>query len=66
MPTADLLDGKPLRTDEDELGIAYDDIDDYLEGREVPVEVAEKIEQRWLRSRHKRTTPASLLDDWWR
>lgn len=66
VPTADLLDGKPLRTDEDELGIAYDAIDDYLEGREIPDEVAERIEQKWLRSRHKRTTPASLLNQWWR
>lgn len=66
VPTADLLDGTPLRTDEDELGIAYDDIDDYLEGREVPVEVAEQIEQKWGRSRHKRATPASLVDEWWR
>ena len=66
VPTADLLDGKPLRTDEDELGIAYDAIDDYLEGREIPVEVAEQIEQKWWRSRHKRATPASLVDPWWR
>lgn len=66
VPTADLLDGTPLRTDEDELGIAYDDIDDYLEGREVPVDVAEQIEQKWWRSRHKRATPASLVDEWWR
>ena len=37
VPTADLLDGQPRgRTDEDELGLTYDQIDDYLEGREVP------------------------------
>ena len=36
VPTADLLDGKPGRTDEDELGLGYDLIDDYLEGRDVP------------------------------
>lgn len=64
-PTADLLDGTPLRTDEDELGLAYDDIDDYLEGRPVSEAVAEAIEIRFLHSRHKRTTPVSLLDDWW-
>ncbi len=64
-PTADLLDGTPLRTDEDELGLAYDDIDDYLEGLPVSEAVAEAIETRFLRSRHKRTTPVSLLDDWW-
>lgn len=65
-PTADLLDGTPLRTDEDELGLAYDDIDDYLEGRSVPEAVAEAIETRYLRSRHKRTTPVTLMDEWWR
>ena len=66
VPTADLLDGQPLRTDEDELGISYDNIDDYLEGREVPGDVAEKIETKWLRTRQKRTVPVTILDDWWR
>jgi len=65
-PTADLLDERPLRTDEDELGLGYDDIDDYLEGRTVPNAVAEAIESRYLRTRHKRTVPVSILDDWWR
>ena len=66
VPTADLLDGMPLRTDEDELGIGYDHIDDYLEGRDVPDAVAEVIEQKYLRSRHKRTTPVAIDDTWWR
>lgn len=66
VPTADLLDGSPLRTDEDELGITYDQIDDYLEGRVVPEDAALAIETKWLRSRHKRTTPVTILDDWWR
>lgn len=65
-PTADLLDGKPGRTDEDELGLRYDDIDDYLEGRQVPESVAEAIEKRFLQTRHKRTVPVSILDGWWR
>lgn len=65
-PTADLLDDTPLRTDEDELGLTYDDIDDYLEGGTVPDSVAEAIETRYLRSRHKRATPVTILDDWWR
>ncbi len=65
VPTADLLDDKPGRTDEDELGISYDQIDEYLEGGAVPDEVAEKIEQRYLMTRHKRTTPVSILDKWW-
>lgn len=66
VPTADLLDLKPGQTDETELGIPYDVIDDYLEGREVPVEAAELIERRYLTTRHKRTTPVTILDDWWR
>lgn len=64
-PTADLLDATPGRLDEDELGISYDVIDDYLEGRDVTDEQAEAIETRFLRTRHKRTTPVTILDRWW-
>ncbi|WP_238423383.1 ammonia-dependent NAD(+) synthetase [Gordonia sp. 'Campus'] len=66
VPTADLLDEKAGQTDEDELGLRYDDIDDYLEGRDIPVEAAEKIEATWIRNRHKRTTPVEVSDTWWR
>jgi len=65
-PTADLLDGVPGQTDETELGITYNQIDDYLEGREVSDDAAEKIEKRYLMTRHKRTTPVSILDGWWK
>lgn len=64
-PTADLLDATPGRLDEDELGISYDVIDDYLERRDVTDEQAEAIETRFLRTRHKRTTPVTILDRWW-
>lgn len=66
VPTADLLDDRPGRTDEDELGLKYDQIDDYLEGRQVPDEVAEAIEQKYLRTRHKRAVPVSIFDKWWK
>jgi NAD+ synthase len=66
VPTADLLDGKPGQTDEAELGLDYDTIDDYLEGRTIPDEAARKLESIYLRSRHKRTTPVTILDGWWR
>ncbi|THJ65841.1 ammonia-dependent NAD(+) synthetase [Arthrobacter echini] len=66
VPTADLLDVSPGRSDEQELGLGYDQIDDYLEGREVPVEVAEAIEHRYRISRHKRTLPVTVSDSWWR
>lgn len=65
-PTADLLDGIPGRPDEVELGITYDDIDAYVEGREISEEVAEKIEAAWRRTCHKRTTPVTPQDTWWR
>jgi NAD+ synthase len=65
-PTADLLDDAPGQADEHELGLTYDDIDAYLEGREVPADVAERIEQRYAASRHKRHLPASPSDAWWR
>lgn len=65
-PTADLLDAHPGRTDEDELGLSYSDIDDYLEGKEVSEAAAVAIETRYLATRHKRTVPVTLLDDWWR
>ena len=65
-PTADLLDDNPGRTDEDELGLTYDDIDDYLEGQEITAEVAQQLETIFMRSRHKRTVPVTPADDWWR
>ncbi len=65
-PTADLLDETPGQTDEANLGLTYEHIDDYLEGRDVPDEVAEAIETRFLATRHKRTVPVGPSDDWWR
>ncbi len=65
-PTADLLDENPGQTDEDNLGLTYAQIDDYLEGLEVPDHVAEALETRYLATRHKRNLPVSPADDWWR
>ncbi|MFC2392264.1 MAG: hypothetical protein ACFNL3_02200, partial [Rothia aeria] len=50
---------------EDELGITYPQIDDYLEGKEIDPVVAEKLESIYLRSRHKRTVPVGIADTWW-
>lgn len=65
-PTADLLDGQPQRSDEEELGLTYEQIDDYLEGREVSEAAAQVIEKRFVNSRHKRAVPATYWDKWWR
>ncbi|WML47021.1 ammonia-dependent NAD(+) synthetase [Neobacillus sp. PS3-34] len=66
VPTADLLDKKPGQADETELGISYDELDDFLEGKTVSEEVASKIEQRYLVTEHKRNLPATMFDDWWK
>lgn len=62
-PTADLLDNIPGRPDEDELGITYQQIDEYLEGRDVAPEVAAAIERRYHASAHKRRLPVTPFDD---
>jgi NAD+ synthase len=61
-----LLDEKPGQADETELGISYDELDDYLEGKTVDKRIAEKIEKRYLISQHKREMPATLFDEWWK
>jgi len=66
LPTADLLDDNPGQTDEANLGLKYTDLDDFLEGKDVPDEVAEAIEARYRATEHKRQVPVSLFDDWWR
>lgn len=65
-PTADLLDNVPQQTDETELGITYDQLDDYLEGLEVSDDIAEKIESRYLITQHKRSQPVAPSDTWWK
>ncbi|MCU1586380.1 MAG: synthetase [Microbacteriaceae bacterium] len=64
-PTADLLDNDPGQTDEANLGITYHEIDDFLEGKDVAPDVAEKIEQRYLATEHKRRPPVSMFETWW-
>lgn len=66
IPTADLLDELPGRADEQELGLTYEQIDDYLEGREVEADAAKAIEHRYYITRHKRTVPVTVFDSWWR
>lgn len=66
VPTADLLDHDPGQSDEANLGLRYADIDAYLEGEEVDPAVAERIEARFLQTRHKRAEPVSMFDGWWR
>lgn len=62
-PSADLLDTTPQQADETELGITYDTLDDYLEGKEVDESVAEHIEARYAATAHKRALPVAFTDN---
>lgn len=66
IPTADLEDGKPLVSDEVALGVTYDNIDDYLEGKQIDPKAQQVIESWWHKTQHKRHLPISLLDDFWK
>lgn len=66
VPTADLEDDRPALPDEEALGVTYEQIDDYLEGKDVTEEIADKLEQMFLATRHKRTVPVTPFDDWWK
>lgn len=65
-PTADLLDDNPGQTDENNLGIKYSEIDDYLEGKAVDDAVADALEARYRLTEHKRQLPVTPADAWWR
>lgn len=54
IPTADLEEDKPQLPDEEALGVTYNEIDDYLEGKEVSSQAKEKIENHYIKNAHKR------------
>lgn len=66
VPTADLEEDRPAIPDEVALGITYDMIDDYLEGKEIPDDAREKLEGYYLNSQHKRHLPVTIFDDFWK
>lgn len=66
IPTADLEDDKPLLPDEVALGVSYDEIDDYLEGKEIRTEAAEIIEGWYTKTEHKRNEAINVYDTWWK
>jgi len=63
VPTADLETLTPQRPDEDSYGISYEDIDDFLEGKEVSEEVLTTIRRFYLATRHKRALPLEVPRD---
>lgn len=65
-PTADLEEEKPALPDEVALGVTYEEIDDYLEGKEVSDKAADQIEKLWRKSEHKRHLPVTIFDDFYK
>ncbi|MFI1736161.1 ammonia-dependent NAD(+) synthetase [Streptomyces sioyaensis] len=57
VPTADLETLDPGKPDEDALGVSYDQIDDFLEGKPVDDTAAQAIVRRYRFTEHKRELP---------
>lgn len=66
VPTADLEEDKPMVADEVALGVTYEAIDDYLEGKEVSESHAKTIETWYLKTQHKRHLPITKDDTFWK
>ncbi|KRM97416.1 ammonia-dependent NAD(+) synthetase [Loigolactobacillus rennini] len=66
VPTADLEEDHPAQPDEVALGVSYQDIDDYLEGKAIATPAAEKIENWYRKTAHKRHLPITLFDNFWK
>ena len=65
IPTADLEEEKPGIADEVALGVTYNEIDDYLEGKQVNPEAQATIEKWWYKGQHKRHLPITVFDHFW-
>jgi len=61
-PTADLECHNPALPDEHALGLSYDQIDDFLEGRLIGVEAANRIIDIYRGTQHKRQPIATIYD----
>jgi len=59
VPTADLESLTPQRPDEDSYGVSYENIDDFLEGKDVGAEIASTIKRFYDATRHKRSLPVA-------
>lgn len=62
VPTADLEEISPQRPDEEVHGVTYEQIDDFLEGKEVGPKAQEIIIGAYRRTAHKRSPPVAAHD----
>jgi NAD+ synthase len=61
-PTADLEELDPGKTDEDALGISYEQLDNFLEGKQVTASVSEHIINIYKKTQHKRQAIPTIYD----
>lgn len=61
-PTADLEELSPGKKDEDALGLSYDEIDDFLEGKSVSEHVENKLVAIFNATQHKRQPIPTVYD----
>jgi len=61
-PTADLESDRPGLTDEEALGLSYEQIDDFLEGKPVSKDVEQKLVSIYMRTQHKRQPIPTIYD----
>ncbi len=61
-PTADLECLDPQKADEHALGLSYDELDDFLEGKAVSAAVEQRVIEIYLRTQHKRQPIPTIYD----
>ncbi|MDT0583947.1 MULTISPECIES: ammonia-dependent NAD(+) synthetase [Alteromonadaceae] len=61
-PTADLESLTPQKSDEDSLGLTYDQIDDFLEGKSEDTVADDKLLAIYLKTQHKRVAIPTVYD----
>lgn len=62
-PTADLETLSPQKADEQALGLTYDQIDDFLEGRSTDTSADEKLLSIYRKTQHKRVPIPTIYDE---
>ena len=63
IPTADLEELAPGKKDEDALGLSYQQLDDFLEGKSVSPEVSNVIINIYNKTQHKRQAIPTIYDE---
>jgi NAD+ synthase len=62
IPTADLECLSPQKQDEEVLGMSYEDIDNFLEGKEVDSDAEQRLIAIYLKTQHKRLPIVTIYD----